>query len=196
VWYGMSTRQPETLDVPSAKGWRLWLKKNHLAKQEIWLVFHKATSGVPSISYEDALDEALAFGWIDSVIKKIDDEKYARKFSPRRPRSIWSKSNIGRVERLRQEGRMSKWGLEAFEKRTGEVSLLEKFNREKAVVPGDFEVALKNSEIAWSNFQKMAPGHRKRYLMWIADAKKPETRQKRIAEAVLLVAQNVKNLMK
>ena len=192
----MSTRQPETLDVPSAKGWRLWLKKNHLAKQEIWLVFHKATSGVPSISYEDALDEALAFGWIDSVIKKIDDEKYARKFSPRRPRSIWSKSNIGRVERLRQEGRMSKWGLEAFEKRTGEVSLLEKFNREKAVVPGDFEVALKNSEIAWSNFQKMAPGHRKRYLMWIADAKKPETRQKRIAEAVLLVAQNVKNLMK
>jgi len=162
-------------------------------------VYHKSGSKVPTISYEESVDEALAFGWIDSVVKRIDEERYARKFTPRRPGSIWAKSNIARVRRLRREGRMTKWGLEAFEKRTGRRSLLETFNAQGArgaEVPEDFARALQANAQAWANFQRMAPSHRKRYLLWIADAKKAETRERRIGEAVALVVKNVKNLMK
>lgn len=159
-------------------------------------MYHKRESGLTSISYDDSLDEALAFGWIDSVIRKISGERYARKFTPRRPGSIWSKLNIARVERLQREGRMTKWGMEAFEKRTGEASMLEKVTAEGAAVPPDFESALRRNKQAWGNFQRMGPSYRKRYLIWISGAKKPETRQKRIAEAVVLVASNVKVLLK
>jgi uncharacterized protein YdeI (YjbR/CyaY-like superfamily) len=192
----MAAPQLPTLDVPEVGGWRAWLAENHLTKQGVWLVFHRSGSGIPSISYEDAVDEALAVGWIDSIIRRIDDERYARRFTPRRPGSIWSKSNIARVERLRKGARMTAWGMEAFEKRTGRISLLEKFNAQGAEVPKDFEMALKADKRAWANFQRMAPSHRKRYLIWLAGAKKAETRRRRIAEAVLLVGKNVKNLLK
>jgi uncharacterized protein YdeI (YjbR/CyaY-like superfamily) len=170
--------------------------ENHLTKEGIWLIFHRTSSGTPTISYEDAVDEALAFGWIDSIIKRIDGKKYARKFTPRRPGSVWSKSNIARVERLRREGRMTVWGTEAYEKRTGEISLLERFNAQGVSLPKDFEAALRVNKQAWENFERMAPSHRKRYLIWIAGAKRPETRHRRIAEAVLLVGKNVKDLLK
>ena len=173
--------------------------ENHRTSKGVWLVYHRSGSRVPSISYDDSVDEALAFGWIDSVIKRIDGEKYARKFTPRRPGSVWSKFNIARVERLRRDGRMTRWGLEAFEKRTGRVSLLERFNAQGArgaEVPKDFAEALRANALAWANFQRMAPSHRKRYLLWIAGAKTVATRERRIAEAVVLVGKNVKNLMK
>jgi uncharacterized protein YdeI (YjbR/CyaY-like superfamily) len=96
----------ETLDVSTAVDWRSWLDKHHLAKTEIWLVFHRKGSNTTSITYGEALDEALAYGWIDSVIKKLDDEKYVRKFTPRKPGSIWSRLNISHVNRLKKEGRM------------------------------------------------------------------------------------------
>ncbi len=119
-------------------------------------MYHRIGSRVPSISYDESVDEALAFGWIDSIIRRIDGEKYARMSStPRRPGSVWSKFNIARVERLRKEGRMTKWGLEAFQKRTGEVSLLERFNAQGAravEVPKDFEEALQANARAWANF--------------------------------------------
>lgn len=185
-----------TLDVNSASEWRSWLAENHLACQGVWLVFHRSGAGVPSVTYDEALDEALAYGWIDSVIKKIDGERYARKFTLRRPGSIWSKFNIERVGRLRREGKMTRWGLEAYRKKTGEVSQLERVNAEGAVVPEDFEAALRKNRLAWSNFEHMAPSHKKRYLVWIAAAKRPETRQRRIGEAVVLVSRNVKNLLK
>lgn len=186
----------EFLDVSSMPEWRSWLREHHGTEQGVWLVFHRAGSKTPSISYDDALDEALAYGWIDSIIKKIDSEKYARKFTPRRPGSIWSKLNIERVERLRREDRMTKWGLGAFVSRTDKISMLEKVNAEGAKVPEDFASALRKNSVAWSNFERMAPSHRKRYLVWIAGAKKPDTRQKRIAEAVILISRNLKNLMK
>jgi len=184
----------ETLDVTDPRGWREWLRKHHSDTHGAWLVFHKG--GAPTISYDDALDEALAYGWIDSVIRRIDDDRYVRKFSPRRPDSIWSSLNIDRVNKLRGEGRMTRWGLTACEKRTSEISTLEKVNAEGAKVPRDFETALRKNRKAWENFQRMAPSHRKRYLVWLAGAKKPETRKKRISEAVELVARNVKNLIK
>ncbi len=186
----------EFLKVSGVSEWRSWLREHHATKQGVWLIFHRAGSQSPSVSYNEALDEALTYGWIDSVIKKIDNERYARRFTPRRPGSIWSKFNIDRVNRLRREGKMTKWGLKPFMNRTGKVSMPEKVNTEGAVVPKDFVSALRKNGVAWSNFERMAPSHRKRYLVWIAGAKRTETRQRRIAEAVILVSKNVKNLMK
>jgi uncharacterized protein YdeI (YjbR/CyaY-like superfamily) len=186
----------ETLDVSTASDWRSWLDKHHLTKPEIWLVFHRKGSSVPSITYEEALDEALSYGWIDSVIRKLDDEKYVRKFTPRKPWSIWSSLNIGHVNRLKKEGRMTRWGLEAFAKRTGEISQMEKINAEGVKVPGDLTEALKKNKAAWKNFQKFTPSYKKRYLIWISGAKRPDTRRKRIDEAVVLISQNIKNLLK
>jgi uncharacterized protein YdeI (YjbR/CyaY-like superfamily) len=183
-----------SLDVSEAEDWRSWLAKNHSKEKGVWLVFHK--KGLPTINYGEALDEALAYGWIDSVIKKIDDESYVRKFTPRRPWSIWSSSNISRVEQLKKEGRMTKQGLEAFTKRTGEISMLEKANREGISVPKDLEDALRKNRKAWANFERFGPSHKKRYLIWIAEAKKSETRKKRIDEAVRLISENLKNLLK
>jgi uncharacterized protein YdeI (YjbR/CyaY-like superfamily) len=191
-----SSMDLKTLDVEASADWRSWLRKNHATSEEIWLVFHRKTVAKPSISYDDAIDEALAYGWIDSIIKKIDDQNYARKFTPRRPGSIWSRPNIGRVKRLGREGRMTRWGLEAFEKRTGEISLLEKFNTEPIQVPEDLLKALKNNREARANFERFTPSYRKRYLMWISAAKRPETRRRRIDEAVILISRNVKALLK
>jgi uncharacterized protein YdeI (YjbR/CyaY-like superfamily) len=109
----------ETLDVDGAEGWHGWLEEHHLDSPGVWLVFRRQGSGEKSISYEEALDAALAYGWIDSMIRKLDDRRYARKFTPRRPGSVWSKSNIERVHALIREGRMTRWGLEAFEGRHG-----------------------------------------------------------------------------
>jgi len=184
----------ETVDFVEPRRWRGWLSAHHLESPGVFLVFHKG--GDPTITYDGALDEALAFGWIDSVIRKVDEQRYVRKFSPRRPGSIWSSLNIDRVGKLRREGRMTRWGEAAFQQRTSEKSLLEQINAQGAKVPQDFEDALKKDKNAWENFQKMAPSHRKRYLIWLAGAKKPETRKKRIGEAVELVAENVKNLLK
>ena len=186
----------ETLDVSGVADWRSWLGKNHLVKDGVWLVFYKKGSGHPTISYDEAIDEALAFGWIDSVIKRVDEKRFARKFTPRRPGSVWSKYNVVRVKQLNADGRMTKWGLDAYARRTGEISLLEQFNAKTMRVPRDLNEALRKNELAWSNFQRFGPSHRKRYLMWISAAKKPETRKKRIAEAVVLIARNKKNLLK
>jgi uncharacterized protein YdeI (YjbR/CyaY-like superfamily) len=148
------------------------------------------------MTYDEALDEALAYGWIDSILKKLDDSRHARKFTPRRPWSIWSRRNVERVEALKREGRMTKWGLDAFDKRTSEVSQLEKVNAEGSVVPQDLIEALRRNKRASANFEKFAPGYRKKYLVWISAAKKPETRRKRIVEAVKLISENVKDLLK
>jgi len=112
----------ETFDAGNATRWRAWLRQNHLKKEGVWLVYYRKGSGRTSVSYEDSVDEALAFGWIDSVIKKLDEQRYVRKFTPRRPGSVWSKYNLERVRELTAEGRMTKWGLGAFARRTGKKS--------------------------------------------------------------------------
>ena len=184
----------ETLEVDDPNGWRLWLKSNHATKQGVWLVFRK--KGAKSISYDEALDEALAYGWIDSMIKRIDDERYVRKFTPRKPWSIWSTTNVNRVKRLAADGKMTKWGLAAFAKRTADISELERVNAEGLKMPRDLLEVLRANPKAWGNFRKFAPSHRKKYAIWISSAKRPETRKKRIAEAVELISLNVKDLLK
>ncbi|HEV2139046.1 MAG TPA: hypothetical protein VGR53_09395 [Nitrososphaerales archaeon] len=138
----------KTLRVSKTSDWRSWLEKNHDKEDGIWLVFLRKGSGAPSISYEEAVDEALAFGWIDSLVKKIDERQLARKFTPRRPWSIWSRLNILRVEKLIGEGRMTSKGLEAFKMRTPKISVLEKVNNEGVTIPPDFGSALKRNKKA------------------------------------------------
>jgi uncharacterized protein YdeI (YjbR/CyaY-like superfamily) len=165
-----------------------------MTRAGVWLVFRK--KGAKSISYDEAVDEALAYGWIDSIIKRVDDSKYVRKFTPRKPWSIWSTPNINRIKRLSADGRMTRWGLEAFAKRTSETSQLEKVNLEGLKVPEDLLDALKANTSAWSNFEKFALSHRRRYVIWITGVKRPETRRRRIAEAVDLISKNIKDLLK
>jgi uncharacterized protein YdeI (YjbR/CyaY-like superfamily) len=190
------TRLLKTIDVSKQSDWHSWLDMNHDREAGVWLVFHRKGSGESSISYDEAIDEALAYGWIDSVVRKIDERRFARKFTPRRPRSTWSKLNINRVRKLTQERRMTRWGLVAFEKRTSEISLLEKFNIEGVRIPQDFEDSLRKNQKAWKNFERFTPSYRKRYLIWISGTKTHETRAKRITEAVSLVSRNVKAPLK
>ena len=186
----------ETIEVKGQREWHSWLKNNHLNSQGVWLVFHRKGTGSLSLTYEEALDWALAYGWIDSLIKKMDSMRYARKFTPRKPWSIWSAPNINRVNRLKLDGKMTKWGLEAFEMKTSERSLLEQFDDKEVKILQDLEKALKSNAKAWANFQNFSPSYRKRYMIWISGARKSETRQRRILEAVELVSKNVKALLK
>jgi uncharacterized protein YdeI (YjbR/CyaY-like superfamily) len=172
------------------------LEANHETKKAIWLQFYKKHADKACISYEDAVEEALAFGWIDGMVRRIDDHRYRLRLTPRRPGSIWSALNIARVEKLLREGRMTKQGIAAFERRTDKVSLAERFKVDEPPVPRDFLAALERNENARRNFDRFAPSYRKRCLMWLTSARTPETRKRRIEEAVDLIARNVKNLLK
>ena len=199
TWERLASRldaNMKTLYARDSEEWRGWLQKNHLAEQGVWLVFYRKETAEPSLSYDDATDGALCFGWIDSTIKKIDDRKYARKFTPRRPGSIWSKLNIYRVDKLTREGKMTKYGLALFRDRTWQISLAQKFKAKEPPFPHEFMKALKENSQAWENFQSFAPGYKRRYLMWITSAKTDATRARRIEEAVNLIARNLKSLLK
>jgi uncharacterized protein YdeI (YjbR/CyaY-like superfamily) len=166
--------------------WRGWLEKNHKAKKEAWVVFYKKHTGEPGVSYLDVLEEALCFGWIDGPLKRIDNEKHAIKFTPRRKQSVWAESNIERAKRMIRIGKMTPAGLEAF--RGHEARKVPK----NIPMPQDLEDALKKSRKAWENFQKFPPSHRKHYFWWIISAKQPETRERRIREVVKRAAENRK----
>jgi uncharacterized protein YdeI (YjbR/CyaY-like superfamily) len=169
--------------------WRAWLEKNHQSEKEIWLVYFKPASGRTNIDYDASVEEALCFGWIDSVIQKIDEEKYARKFNPRRLDSKWSESNRRRVEKLINEGRMTEAGLAKVTFDIIEVDDdLPKPKRSPVVMPGKIAKALKSRPGVWQAFQKISPSHRRNYILWLSDAKKPETFERRlkIAAEVML----------
>ena len=186
----------DTLHVSERKEWRRWLEANHGTKKAIWLRFYKKHVGKVSLSYEDAIEEALAFGWIDGKVKRIDDQKYGLRFTPRRPGSIWSKLNISRVEKLLREGKMTKQGMEALERKSDRMSLAEQFKLEEHSVPEDLVAALGKNKKASENFRRLARSYRKRYLMWLSSARTPETRRRRVDEVVDLIARNVKDLLK
>lgn len=171
--------------------WRAWLEKNYAREKELWLVLYKKNSGKPTVSYDQAVEEALCFGWIDGLTKGIDEEKYAVRFCPRKSGSVWSESNKKRVAKMIAEGKMTAIGLAKVEeaKRNGEW--------EKAVarenvsnIPADLKRALQADKIAQQNFEILAPSHKRQYIYWITEAKRDETRRKRIQETVRMVKAN------
>jgi len=173
--------------------WRNWLSENHAAEAGIWLVFYKKETSMPTIAYEAAVEEALCFGWIDSIIKKIDAARYARKFTPRSDKSNWSLLNKKRANKMIRQGQMTEVGLAKIKaaKKTG---LWEKDARPQISVdvPSEFAEALARNKKAKENFDKLAPTYRKHYIGWIAVAKRPETKKRRITESIALLEQGKK----
>jgi uncharacterized protein YdeI (YjbR/CyaY-like superfamily) len=171
--------------------WRAWLAKNHSRAQELWLIFYNKRSAKPSISHQEAVEEALCYGWIDGLLKKIDEEKYALRFSPRRSGSIWSELNKRRVGRMIEQGLMTEFGQAKIEeaKRKGEWT--KAVRRENAaVLPAELDQALKANSQARRNYESLPPSQRRLYVFWVAEAKKDETRQKRVRAAVKMLNEN------
>lgn len=174
--------KPQFFETPAA--FRTWLEKNHDREPELLVGFYKRDSGRPSITWPQSVDEALCFGWIDGVRKRIDDESYSIRFTPRRPGSIWSAININRAGELIGEGRMHPSGLAAFERRTEAKSRVYAYeNAEQALAPAD-EKRFRANRKAWTFFNEQPPGYRRVILYWITSAKKDETRARRLEKLI------------
>ena len=180
----MRSRTLKTLDAGNCEQWREWLVRHHESESEVWLVFHKRQTGRPSIAYNDAVDEALCFGWIDSLIKRLDDDRYARKFTPRKPDSRWSTANRKRYAQLQANGRLTPAGLtRAPTDRSGDAP-----RRSPSKVPQYIQQALRSRPAAWKYFESLAPSYRRMYIAWIDSAKQHETKTRRLREAIGLLA--------
>ena len=179
----------EQLYVATREEWREWLERNHDRSDGIWLIYYKKGSGKPRVAYDDAVEEALCFGWIDSTAKRVDEEKYAQRFTPRRRGSGWSELNIRRMEKLIKEGRVTEAGLAKFTDLVAQRSTTRDMDN---VTPPGFMEALEKTPEALSYFHKLPPSQVKLFYRWINDAKREETKQKRITEAVELLAQGKK----
>jgi uncharacterized protein YdeI (YjbR/CyaY-like superfamily) len=178
----------DTFHAQDRAEWRKWLTEHHTTDTEVWLIYFKAETGKPAVQYEDSVEEALCFGWVDSLIQKIDEERYARKFTPRKPGSSWSFSNKRRVAMLIADGRMTPAGLAKIDYPLDEP--LAKPEKKELDIPSWLALGLQTSQKAWQNFNSLPPSHQRRYVLWISDAKRDETRQKRILEAIELLEQN------
>lgn len=184
-----STDAFDRLPFTDRAAWRRWLQKHHSRAPGLWLVFYKKGSGKPSVRYDEAVEEALCFGWIDSLVKSLDTERYIQLFTPRRPKSAWSATNKARVERLIASGAMTRAGLEKIELARSSGSWTRLDSVAALEVPPDFRKALAANRKARANFERFTPGKKKQLLYLINSAKRPETRQKKIAEAVILAAE-------
>jgi uncharacterized protein YdeI (YjbR/CyaY-like superfamily) len=170
------------LDPRTRPRWRAWLARHCASSRGVWLVFYKERAGVASLPYEDAVREALCFGWVDSLIKRLDDDRYARKFTPRKPASAWSDSNRARWAELHAAGLLAAPGLAAAPSSKRAV-------RPSIPTPPAYVVrALKAQAGAWRNFERLPPGERRRFVAWIHMAKRPDTRDRRMRESIALLA--------
>ena len=177
----------KTLRVETRDAWRAWLAVHHASESEIWLVFHKAHTGQANVAYDETVEEALCFGWIDSLIKRLDDNRYARKFTPRRSASVWSETNKKRVEKVMAEGLMTDAGMVFVSeaKASGEWDRIQaRPSMPTDELPIEFREALKTRPIALEALHALAPTYQKQYILWIATAKRTETRQQRANEAI------------
>jgi len=165
--------------------WRAWLERHHADTQELWVGFYKRDSGRLSISWPESVDGALCFGWIDGLRKSIDAISYKIRFTPRKPRSIWSAINIKRVRELSKSGLMHAAGLAAFDKRDGDGSAIYAYEqRQTAKLPAPFEKKFRGNPLAWKFFQSQPPWYQRTSTYWVISAKKEETRLKRLATLI------------
>jgi uncharacterized protein YdeI (YjbR/CyaY-like superfamily) len=177
--------------------WRTWLQVNHADKKALWVGLYKRDSGRPSITWPEVVDGALCFGWIDGVRKSIDTVSYKIRFTPRKPRSIWSAINIRRVGELSKSGLMHPAGMVAFEKRDGNRSAIYAYEQRKsAKLPAAFEKRFRENASAWKFFQSQPSWYRRTSTYWVISAKKEETRLKRFATLIHCSArkQNIPSL--
>ena len=169
----------------SAAAFRTWLTEHHGTCAELFVGFHKKSSGLGGLTYEEAVLEALCFGWIDGVMKSLGAESYQHRFTPRKPGSIWSTANIARVERLKKEGRMAAAGLAAYAARTKARSGVYSFERKPpATLPPALAARFRAVPTAWAHFSAQPPGYRRRMVHWIASAKREATRLQRLTTLI------------
>ena len=173
----------------NTSNWENWLGKNHQTENELWLVYYKKHTEKPTISYEGSVRVALCYGWIDSLIKKLDEDSYARKFNPRKKNSVWSESNKKRVSELLREGKMKPAGVELVEaaKQNGNWDSVISRPEIDFSMPEEFKNALRKNPVAADYFNTLNKRHQKEYLVWIIMAKRDETRERRINESIQLL---------
>lgn len=169
----------KTFDARTRERWRRWLAKHHASESEVWLIFHKQHTGKPSVAYNDSVDEALCYGWIDSLIKRIDDDRYARKFTPRKAESNWSSANIKRYAALKAGNRLAAPGLERSPEGRPVVDMAR-----PGYVPDYIEQAIRKNARAWKFFENLAPSYRRLYVAWVDSAKRDVTKQSRLRQAI------------
>jgi uncharacterized protein YdeI (YjbR/CyaY-like superfamily) len=179
----------KTFDARTLVRWRQWLADHHASESEVWLVFHKLHTGKASVEYLDALDEALCYGWIDSLVKRIDDDQYARKFTPRKPGSKWSAINRKRYADLEKAGRVKPAGKARSPAQGGNYDSMVHVPEK---LPPSVAKGLRASPEAWSFFKTLTPREQRMYLGWIWVAKKDETKQRRMKEAIRLLSKKQK----
>ncbi|WP_276166062.1 YdeI/OmpD-associated family protein [Zobellia alginiliquefaciens] len=178
----MKKPEPDMFCPSNPEEWRVWLKTNHVQKDSVWLIIYKKSAANANLSWSEAVDHALCFGWIDSVKKTIDSEKYKQYFSKRKATSIWSRINKNKIEQLTAQGLMQSAGLKSIEiaKNNGSWSILDSV--EALIVPKDLAVALQKTNGASSYYEGLSKSSKKMLLYWVISAKRPETREKRIIE--------------
>lgn len=182
----------KTFHAKSRQDWRKWLEQNHHSETSVWLIIYKKESEISSVYYPEAVDEALCFGWIDSTPKKRDEESYYQFFAKRNPKSNWSKVNKDKVAKLIEQGLMQSAGLTMIEiaKQNGTWTALDEV--ENITIPQDLQDLFSNNKTAFDHWEKFSRSSKRGILEWILNAKKPETRQRRVEETVALAEKNIK----
>ena len=174
--------QPKFFTSPEK--FREWLERNHDSATELLIGFHKKSSGKKSVTYAEALDEALCFGWIDGVRKNFNETSYTIRFTPRKPRSIWSNVNVKHVERLKKEGRVHRAGLDAYERRAPERTGIYSFENAPRELPPEYEKTFRQNKAAWKFFQEQPPGYKRLMVFRTVSAKKEEPRLRRLKQLI------------
>lgn len=163
---------------------REWLERNHHKARELWVGYYKKSSGIPSLTWPESVDEALCFGWIDGIRKSIDEKSYMIRFTPRNPRSNWSAVNIKRVEELIALGLMKPSGIEAFQKRLEKKSAQYSYERDNLKLAEEYEAKFRTNKKAWEFFQTLPPSVKKPSTLWVMSAKQEETRLRRLENLI------------
>lgn len=177
----------------SPEKFREWLEQNHDRTSELLVGFHKKASGKKSITYPEALDEALCFGWIDGVRRNVDETSYSIRFTPRKPKSIWSNVNVKHVERLTKEGRMAEPGLKAYALRDPKRTGIYAFENDPREFSPEYEKKFRANKPAWEFFQKEPPSIRRTCIFWVMSAKKEETRLRRLEQLMDRAAKGIRS---
>lgn len=172
---------------------RKWLEKNHQTENEIIVGYYKISSGKPTMSWSESVDQAICFGWIDGIRKSIDNESYSNRFTPRRNGSTWSNVNIRKAEQLIEKGLMTKAGLDAFNKRKPEKSGIYSFENSQGKLPDEFEKIFQENKEAWEFFNRQAPSYKRTAIRWILSARLEETRVSRLNKTIS-VSENKKKI--
>ena len=176
---------PEPIFFSSPQEFYDWLEEHHDTEAEVYVGYWKKHTGKPSLTWSEAVDQALCFGWIDGRVNGIDDERHMQRFTPRKPTSNWSKVNVEKVQKLIEAGRMRPAGIAAFERRREDRTGIYSFERDdEPEMPPEFEERFKAKPAAWEFFQAQPPGYRRTAIHLVTSAKKPETRQRRLNQLI------------